>query len=75
MPSRLGAPARCPTRWRGCCRDHPQLADNAGLALCRRRSSFNIAHHGYVLSQGRLVAQGTAQELNDNEEVRAAYFG
>ena len=34
-----------------------------------------IAHYGYVLSQGRLVAQGTAQQLGENEEVRAAYFG
>ena len=34
-----------------------------------------IAHHGYVLSQGRAVASGTAQELAENAEVRAAYFG
>ncbi len=39
------------------------------------RQTLAIAHHGYVLSQGRLVAQGTAQALADNEEVRAAYFG
>ena len=34
-----------------------------------------IAHHGYVLSQGKLVAQGSARELAENEQVRAAYFG
>ena len=34
-----------------------------------------IAHHGYVLSQGRVVAAGTASELAENAEVRAAYFG
>ena len=34
-----------------------------------------IAQHGYVLSQGRVVASGTARELADNAEVRAAYFG
>jgi len=34
-----------------------------------------IAQHGYVLSQGRVVASGTAQELAENAEVRAAYFG
>ncbi len=39
------------------------------------RQTLAIAHHGYVLSQGRLAAQGTAQALADNEEVRAAYFG
>ena len=39
------------------------------------RQTLAIAHHGYVLSQGRLVVQGTAQALAANEEVRAAYFG
>jgi branched-chain amino acid transport system ATP-binding protein len=34
-----------------------------------------IAHRGYVLSQGRVVAQGTAEELLRDEQVRAAYFG
>ena len=34
-----------------------------------------IAHQGYVLSQGKVVAAGTAQELSANAEVRAAYFG
>jgi branched-chain amino acid transport system ATP-binding protein len=34
-----------------------------------------IAHKGYVLSQGRVVAQGTAAELLADEQVRAAYFG
>ncbi len=39
------------------------------------RQTLAIADHGYVLSQGRLVAQGTAQALADNDEVRQAYFG
>ena len=39
------------------------------------RQTLAIAHYGYVLSQGRLVAQGTAEQLDNNEEVRAAYFG
>ena len=34
-----------------------------------------IAHYGYVLSQGKMVAQGTPQQLAENEEVRTAYFG
>jgi len=34
-----------------------------------------IADHGYVLSQGGVVASGSAQELTENAEVRAAYFG
>jgi branched-chain amino acid transport system ATP-binding protein len=39
------------------------------------RQTLAIAHHGYVLSQGRVVAQGPAQALAENDEVRAAYFG
>ena len=39
------------------------------------RQTLDIAHHGYVLSQGRIVAAGDAAHLRDNEEVRAAYFG
>jgi branched-chain amino acid transport system ATP-binding protein len=34
-----------------------------------------IAHSGYVLSQGRVVASGAAGDLRENPEVRAAYFG
>jgi branched-chain amino acid transport system ATP-binding protein len=34
-----------------------------------------IAHYGYVLSKGRVVAAGTPAELADRPEVREAYFG
>lgn len=34
-----------------------------------------ISSQGYVLSQGRVVAQGTAAELRANPQVHAAYFG
>src|SRR6266853_5808968 len=34
-----------------------------------------IAHRGYMLSKGRVVAKGTAQDLLANEQVREAYFG
>ena len=37
--------------------------------------TLKIAHSGYVLAQGRVVASGTAQELAANAEVRQAYFG
>lgn len=37
--------------------------------------TLSIAHHGYVLSQGSVVASGSAVELRDNAEVRQAYFG
>ncbi len=34
-----------------------------------------IAQRGYVLSKGRVVTSGTAEELLANEAVQAAYFG
>jgi branched-chain amino acid transport system ATP-binding protein len=39
------------------------------------RQTLAIAHAGYVLSQGRVVAAGTAAELAENAEVHQAYFG
>lgn len=34
-----------------------------------------VAHRGYVLSQGRVVASGSADELRRSDEVQQAYFG
>jgi branched-chain amino acid transport system ATP-binding protein len=39
------------------------------------RQTLAISHYGYVLSQGRVVAQGSAAALAANDQVRAAYFG
>ena len=39
------------------------------------KQTLAIAHRGYVLSQGRVVAEGSARELRDNDQVRRAYFG
>lgn len=39
------------------------------------RQTLAIAHYGYVLSKGRVVAEGSAQYLRDNSEVQEAYFG
>jgi branched-chain amino acid transport system ATP-binding protein len=39
------------------------------------KQTLAISHHGYVLSQGRVVAAGDADALRQSAEVRAAYFG
>jgi len=39
------------------------------------RQTLAIAHRGYVISKGRVVAEGGAKELAENAEVQAAYFG
>jgi branched-chain amino acid transport system ATP-binding protein len=44
------------------------VEQNAHMAL-------QIAHRGYVLETGRIVIEGSAQELAANEEVKKAYLG
>jgi branched-chain amino acid transport system ATP-binding protein len=39
------------------------------------RQTLSIADYGYVLSQGRVAAHGTAQELGSSAQVQQAYFG
>ena len=39
------------------------------------KQTLSIAHRGYVLSQGRVVAEGSAEALRSNPEVQRAYFG
>jgi branched-chain amino acid transport system ATP-binding protein len=39
------------------------------------KQTLSIAHHGYVLSQGKVVAEGSADTLRDNVDVQQAYFG
>ena len=44
------------------------VEQNARLAL-------QVADRGYVLDTGAIVAQGTAAELADTPEIKAAYLG
>jgi branched-chain amino acid transport system ATP-binding protein len=37
--------------------------------------SLALAHRGYVLESGRIVAQGSGHELLTNDDVRRAYIG
>jgi branched-chain amino acid transport system ATP-binding protein len=39
------------------------------------RGALRIAHRGYVLETGRIVLQGTAEELLANRDVQRAYLG
>ncbi|MCF6093932.1 ABC transporter ATP-binding protein [Microaerobacter geothermalis] len=39
------------------------------------RQALKIAHRGYVLETGKLVASGTSRELLNNERVKEAYLG
>ena len=44
------------------------VEQNARLAL-------KYAHRGYVLETGKIVLEGTAQELSGSEKVKSAYLG
>ena len=39
------------------------------------KQTLAIAHYGYVLLQGRIVARGTPEVLQGDPEVQRAYFG
>jgi branched-chain amino acid transport system ATP-binding protein len=44
------------------------VEQNAKMAL-------RIASYGYIMESGRIVLEGTAQELQDNEDVQELYLG
>jgi branched-chain amino acid transport system ATP-binding protein len=53
--------------------------DESGVAIFvveqNANVSLSIADRGYVLSTGRLVLEGKAADLRENEELRKAYLG
>jgi len=44
------------------------VEQNAALAL-------DLADHAYLIETGRLVMEGPAQKLRDDENIRKAYLG
>ncbi len=44
------------------------VEQNAQMAL-------SIAHRAYVLETGRIVLSGSAKEIAENPQVKAAYLG
>ena len=53
--------------------------NDAGVAMLvveqNANVSLSIADRGYVLSTGRIVLEGRAADLLQNEELRKAYLG
>ena len=56
-----------------------QINEEMGLTVLvveqNARRALEIAHHGYIMEQGRIVLEGTAAELADNEDVKEFYLG
>jgi branched-chain amino acid transport system ATP-binding protein len=44
------------------------------IAEQNAKKTLEIANFGYVLQKGRIIAQGTAAEISENEVVRRAYL-
>ena len=39
------------------------------------KAALGIAHHGYVMENGKIVMDGPAEQLRDNEDIREFYMG
>jgi branched-chain amino acid transport system ATP-binding protein len=56
-----------------------QQVNQTGVAMLvveqNANVSLSIAHRGYVLSTGRIVLEGAARELLENDDLRKAYLG
>ena len=56
-----------------------ELRDRLGLTVLlveqNARAALKIADRGYVLENGRIILQGTAEELLANRDVQRAYLG
>jgi branched-chain amino acid transport system ATP-binding protein len=37
--------------------------------------ALNVAHHGYVMENGRIVLDGPVEQLRDNEDIKEFYLG
>lgn len=50
---------------------------HTGILLVEQnaRMALGIAQHGYVMENGRVVLDGTADELTDNEDIKEFYLG
>lgn len=59
--------------------DTIQLINEQGMSILLVEQNLHkalaIAHNGYVIQTGRIVMQGTGQELLNNEDVKKAYLG
>jgi branched-chain amino acid transport system ATP-binding protein len=56
-----------------------QLIQQEGVTVLvveqNTKHTLETCHRGYVLENGRVVLDGTGQELLDNEQVKQAYLG
>ena len=56
-----------------------RLNEERGLTVLvveqNARRALEVAHHGYIMEQGRIVLEGPAAELRENPDVKEFYLG
>lgn len=56
-----------------------QIREEMGISVLiteqYARPILPVIDYGYIIENGSLVLEGTSQELMDNPDVHAAYFG
>ena len=56
-----------------------QINEEQGVSVLLAEQNTNVAlryaKYGYILENGRVVMDGTAQELAENEDVKEFYLG
>lgn len=52
-------------------------SQNTGMLIVEQnaRAALGIANYGYVLESGRVVLEGSAKKLQDNEDIQEFYMG
>ena len=56
-------------------RIHRELGVTILLVEQNARASLAVASYGYIMEQGKVVLDGTADSLRDNEDVKEFYLG
>jgi branched-chain amino acid transport system ATP-binding protein len=51
--------------------------ENAAMVLVEQnaRAALGIADYGYVMENGRIVMDGPAEKLKNNEDIKEVYLG
>jgi len=51
--------------------------ENSGMILVEQnaKAALNIADYGYVMENGRIVMDGSAEKLKNNEDIKEFYLG
>ena len=68
-----------PAAGEGGLRHHPQAERGLGITILlveqNARMALSVASYGYVMEQGKVVLDGTAEALANNEDVKEFYLG